>query len=166
MVLILCPFSLMQRRILDNTIIQQSSGMMLTVATILLAAAALTEAVCTPNEFYAPTSLSTSADGDDACKLKVKQCPDFHVSTACGDYTHQFSEDVYFGFRCENNGNACETIHLPFEGLLMCRMCVPKTGSRLSETVTVSKDGCTDTITIEYYNITSCACDSVGIEGI
>ena len=138
---------------------------MLAVATVLLAVAALTEAVCTPNEFFAPKNLS-SADGESGCMLKVKNCPVVHMTTACGNITHQFGEDMYFGFRCENNGNACESMHLPFKKLLMCRMCAPKTATTLQETVFVDKDGCTDTITVKYRNITACACTAVGTQSL
>ena len=129
------------------------------IASLLLLAATQGEATC-PKEHYALSD-------NQPCKLKVQTCPKVQLETKCGTYTHQFSQDTYFGYKCENNGNDCESNHLPFsDDLLTFRMCAPKTTSTVIVAVTHSVDSCTDTVNVRYENITACACKPAGTKNL
>ena len=124
------------------------------------------KAVC-PKEHYASSDTLPQEHDNEKCRLKVKTCPTVQLETKCGTYTHMFNQSTYFGFKCENNGNACETNHLPFQDdLLTFRMCAPKATTIVTETVTHTVDSCTDTVTVRYENITACECRSVGTKNI
>ena len=133
-----------------------------TIASLLLLSATQGEANC-PKQYYPSSDVLPPQHDSVRCKLKVKTCPKVQLETKCGTYTHQFSQDTYFGFRCENNGNACESNHLPFQsGLVTYRMCAPRTTNTVVVAVTHSVDSCTDTVNVRYENITACGCKAAG----
>ena len=138
----------------------------LVIALLLLLAVTQGEANC-PHTYTASSAALPSEHDSTNCNLVVQKCPKVQLETACGTYTHTFSQDTYFGHKCSNNGNGCETNHLPFsDDLLTFRLCAPKTTSTVIVAVTHSVDSCTDTVNVRYENITACTCQPAGTENI
>ena len=136
----------------------------LVIALVLLLAATHGKAAC-PRQHYAPAGDLPAEHDSTKCKLKVERCSKVLLASQCGSgsYTHVFSDANYFGFKCQESGNACETNHLPFlSDALTFRVCAPKTSSTVVVAVTHSVDSCTDIINVRYENITACTCQSAG----
>lgn len=136
----------------------------LVIALVFLLAVTQGQAKC-PKEHIAATNDTGVHEDHDShkCNLVVQTCSKVSLETQCGDYTHQFTEDTYFGYKCENVGNKCDTLHLPFkDDLLTYRTCAPKVSNTVVVSVTHSVDQCSDTINVRYENITACTCQAAG----
>ena len=123
---------------------------------VLLMVAALPQAV------YPTANVEhISVDGyDNRCEIVVTENPTFEVVTSCKTETKVLN--TWFGSHCRNRNNMCESKHriqiFNDSPLAEYWHCMPKTSNEETVSVTVNGPDCSETVTLRFRNITSCAC--------